>query len=191
MDKPVCYIIGGPNGAGKTTFALNCLPEITGCSNFLNADMMAYGLSPLNNSGELMAGKIFLRQIQENISKRETFAFETTLAAKTFARLFCRLNEDDYKIVLFFLWIPSAVYSYERVCERVKNGGHAVPKDTVFRRYDRVMNNFRTIYSKLCDEIYCYDNRDGISKPIFKMDSKGIFVKNTILYNEIMGITNE
>jgi predicted ABC-type ATPase len=85
---PTCWIIAGPNGAGKTTFALEYLPQVVGCTHFINADLIAAGLSPFIPERELMAAsRIFLREIEECIEVREDFAFETTLAGRTYLRL--------------------------------------------------------------------------------------------------------
>ncbi len=116
MEKPTCYVIAGPDGAGKTTFALNYLPNIAGCNNFVNADMIAYGISPLNSlAAQYDAGRLFLNEINKNIAKRKDFAFETTLAGRSYINLLKTLKQDDWQIVLFFLWIPSADFSKDRV----------------------------------------------------------------------------
>ncbi len=93
IQKPTCYIIAGPNGAGKTTFALRYLPEIAKCSNFINADLIAQGISPLDSLvAQYEAGRIFLREIHSNIEQRKDFAFETTLAGRSHINLFKRLR---------------------------------------------------------------------------------------------------
>jgi predicted ABC-type ATPase len=90
---PTCWIIAGPNGAGKTTFALEYLPKVAGCTNFVNADLIAAGLSPLAPERELIAAsRIFLREIEEHIARREDFAFETTLEGRTYLLLIERLR---------------------------------------------------------------------------------------------------
>ena len=106
-------MIAGPNGAGKTTFALRYLPELTGCQNFINADLIADGLSPLDPSMvQMEAGKTLLREIQGNVELRVDFAFETT---RSYARLLRELRSNGWKIILFYLWIPSAEFSRLRV----------------------------------------------------------------------------
>jgi len=134
-------VIAGPNGAGKTTFALHYLPQIAGCRNFVNADLIAYGLSPFDSlSAQYDAGRLFLREINANIDKRVDFAFETTLAGRSQISLFKKLRQDGWRIVLFFLWIPDAAFSKSRVRERVAQGGHDIPDDTILRRYPRIMH---------------------------------------------------
>lgn len=101
--QPTCYVISGPNGAGKTTFALRYLPEITGCRNFINADLIADGLSPLDPSRvQLEAGKTLLREIKSRVEKGEDFAFETMLSGRSYVRLLKELRSKGWKIVLFY-----------------------------------------------------------------------------------------
>jgi len=170
-SQPTCYVIAGPNGAGKTTFALRYLPEMTGCRNFINADLIADGLSPLNPVGvQLAAGKIFLREIEANVAAGTDFAFETTLSGRMYIRLLkelrsTRLRSDGttarhegWKIVLFYLWIPNAEFSRLRVRQRVESGGHDIPDEAITRRYRRTVSNFLTVFAPLCNEVFCYDN---------------------------------
>ncbi len=159
--QAICYVIAGPNGAGKTTFALRYLPEITGCKNFINADLIADGLSPLDPTKvQLAAGKTLLREIQSNVIKQVDFAFETTLSGRSYARLLKELRSNGWKVVLFYLWIPSAEFSRLRVEQRVETGGHDIPDDAILRRYKRTVSNFLTVFAPLCDEVFCYDNSE-------------------------------
>ena len=141
-QKPTCFVIAGPNGAGKTTFALRYLPQIAGCRNFVNADLIAYGLSPFDSlSAQYEAGRIFLREIHTNIDKWVDFAFETTLAGRSQINLLKKLRQNGWQIFRFFLWIPNAAFSKRRIRERVKHGGHDMPDDIIFRRFPRIMHN--------------------------------------------------
>ena len=190
--KPICYIIAGPNGAGKTTFALRYLPQIADCRNFVNADFLAYGLSPLNSlSVQFEAGRLFLREIYANISKRIDFAFETTLAGRSQINLVKKLREDNWQIILFFLWIPNATFSRNRIRERVRQGGHDIPDETIIRRYSRVMYNFIKIYLPLCDKIICYDNSGPKPALFFKQDEKGQRILKPELYAKIVRYSDD
>ena len=161
FGTPTCYVIAGPNGAGKTTFALRYLPEMTGCRNFVNADLIADGLSPLNPAGvQMEAGKIFLREIEANEAAGTDFAFETTLSGRMYIRLLEKLRSEGWKVVLFYLWIPGAEFSKLRVRQRVESGGHDIPDEAIIRRYRRTVSNFLTVFAPLCDEVFCYDNSD-------------------------------
>jgi len=186
-QKPTCFIIAGPNGAGKTTFALRYLPQIAGCRNFVNADLIAYGISPFDSlSAQYEAGRLFLREIYANIDKRVDFAFETTLAGRSQISLLKKLRQDGWQVVLFFLWIPNAAFSKSRIRERVEHGGHNVPDDTIYRRFPRTLHNFIKIYIPLCDKVLCYDNSGPKPVPIFEQDGKirRIFIRD--LYERIL-----
>ena len=185
--KPTCYIIAGPNGAGKTTFALRYLPEIAGCSNFVNADLIAYGLSPFDSlSAQYEAGRLFLNEVYANINKRVDFAFEATLAGRSHISLLKKLRQDGWRAVLFFLWIPSADFSRNRIRERVKHGGHNVPDDTIYRRFPRIMHNLIKSYIPLCDKVLCYDNSGPKPVPVFEQDGKTLRIFIQDLYEKIL-----
>jgi predicted ABC-type ATPase len=191
-QKPTCFIIAGPNGAGKTTFALRYLPQIAGCRNFVNADLIAYGLSPFDSlSAQYEAGRLFLREIYANIDKRVDFAFETTLAGRSQISLLKKLRQDGWRIVLFFLWIPDAVFSKNRVRERVKHGGHNIPDETIYRRYPRIMHNLMKIYIPLCDKAICYDNSRPKPISVFEQNGKALRILNHDIYEKILRQSND
>jgi predicted ABC-type ATPase len=191
-SKPVCYIIAGPNGAGKTTFALQYLAEIAGCRNFINADLIAQGLSPLDSlAGQYEAGQLFLKEIYRNIDKRIDFAFETTLSGRSYINLFKKLKQNDWQLVLFFLWIPDANFSKSRIRERVKHGGHSISPDTIYRRYPRAIHNFVEVYAPLCDKVFCYDNSNPKPVLIFEQDEKGQKISVNNIYKKIIRCSND
>jgi predicted ABC-type ATPase len=190
-QKPTCFVIAGPNGAGKTTFALRYLPKIASCRNFVNADLIAYGLSPFDSlSAQLEAGRLFLREIYANIDKRVDFAFETTLAGRSHINLLKKLRKDGWRIILFFLWIPNAAFSKSRIRERVKHGGHNIPDETIFRRFPRIMHNLVKIYIPLCDKVICYDNSESEPVLVFEQDRNGQKISNNDIYEKIMSFAN-
>lgn len=156
--KPVVYIIAGPNGAGKTTFAMKFLPRIAEV-NFINADLIAAGVSPLNpGSIAVEAGRIFLARIRELASRKTDFAFETTLSGRSYINLLSELRSAGYRIHLFFLWLPSLDLALKRVADRVQKGGHNIPAEVVGRRFKRGIHNLFNLYRGLCDLIVIYDN---------------------------------
>ena len=113
---PTVYVIAGPNGAGKTTFASEFLPDFVDCRQFLNADLIAAGLSPFApETQNVKAGRLLLERIGELASAGEDFGFETTLSGRTYARLLTGLRRDGYRVALFFLWLPSADLAVLRV----------------------------------------------------------------------------
>ena len=134
--KPInVYVIAGPNGSGKTTFARKFLPDYAKCPNFINADLIAQGLAPFGpHRAEVKAGRLMLQQIQSFSSRGLDFAFETTLAGRSYARLFRTLKRRGYAIHLFFLWIPGPSLGIARIKDRVASGGHDGPPSAVKRR---------------------------------------------------------
>jgi predicted ABC-type ATPase len=145
-------VIAGPNGAGKTTFAREFLPLEAGCPTFINADLIAQGISPFApENAAIAAGRIMLHLIEEQVEKEASFAFETTLSGRGYARMIPEWRELGYRVELFFLTVPSVEYAIERVAQRVRQGGHNIPKDVIARRYTAGLRQFDTIYKSLVD----------------------------------------
>lgn len=156
---PTVYIIAGPNGAGKTTFAVEFLPKIAGCRNFINADLIARGLSPLDvDSAAIAAGRIFLAQIRFQMNARHDFAFETTLAGLSYIKLIKEMRRAGYHVHLYYLWLPGVQLSLKRIAERVKRGGHNIPNDVAVRRYGKGLTNLFRRYIQLADYCAIFDN---------------------------------
>jgi predicted ABC-type ATPase len=157
--QPTVYVIAGPNGAGKTTFATQFLPNFVNCREFLNADLIAAGLSPFAPETQNMrAGRLLLERIRELAKARRDFGFETTLAGRMHIKLIEDLRRWGYRINLFFLWLPSADAAVRRVAQRVSEGGHAVPDDVVRRRYASGLRNFFRLYSPRVDAWWLFDS---------------------------------
>lgn len=158
--KPVLYLIAGCNGAGKTTFAKQFLPHEVKCLNFLNADLIAQGLSPLNTrAAALKAGRLLLEEFRHFVSKRETFALESTLSGKTYLNLLKQAKRRGFQIYLHYLWLPNPAVAIARVHERVKKGGHDVPVADIRRRFGRSLNHFISNYAPLADRWAVWDSR--------------------------------
>ena len=127
MSK-ICYIIAGPNGAGKTTFAEEFLPKDAECINFINADLIAMGLSPFRPEvAAVRAGKLMLEQIDRCIQKGESFAFETTLSGRVYIKKIKEMQAKGYRVIIYFLKLASVDLAIERVKLRVAEDGHDVP----------------------------------------------------------------
>ena len=151
MNKK-CYIIAGPNGAGKTTFANEFLPIEVKCLNFINADLIAQGLSPFEpRRMAIEAGRIMIHQINECIRKEESFAFETTLSGRHYYRKISDWKKRHYEIIIYYLKLPSVEFAIERVRLRVSQGGHNIPEIDIRRRFDRSWDNFQKLYKELAD----------------------------------------
>ena len=155
-------VIGGPNGAGKTTWAYRRLSSTLDIREFVNADEIARGISPLDpEAGALAAGRLMIERLNELVSAGQGFAFETTCSGRGHVRLLQRCRATGYRITLIFLWLPSANIALSRVARRVSRGGHRIPNEVIVRRYAAGLRNMRHIYLPLADEAYIYDNSDG------------------------------
>jgi len=153
------YIIAGPNGAGKTTLSYAILPEIFDCDEFVNADEIAKGISPLNPAkAGIRAGRLMLMRIKELISMGESFAFETTLSTKTYQGLIKNAKERGYEIILLFLSLDSIELAIHRVKTRVSEGGHSIPIETIERRFIGGLSNLFKIYIPLVSKWILVDN---------------------------------
>jgi predicted ABC-type ATPase len=152
-------IIAGPNGAGKTTFAHEFLPAEARLMSFVNADLIAAGLSPFDpERAAVRAGRLMVREIREHVARGEDFAFETTLAGRRYARAIPAWQADGYRVGMVFIALPSAEVALARVAERVRQGGHSVPEDVVRRRFVAGREGFERVYKRLVDEWRLYDN---------------------------------
>lgn len=165
MKSPRCIIIAGPNGAGKTTFAREFLPNYAGVVHFVNADLIAGGLSPLRPElAAITAGRLFLAELDRLAKARVDFAFETTLSGLVYLSRLKRWKAASYKIEIVFLRLPSPQLALRRIAARVKEGGHHVPRADVLRRFERGLKNFEQHYRSLADVWTVYDNSG--SEPI-------------------------
>lgn len=157
--SPNVYIITGPNGAGKTTFAREFLPNYADCKNFINADLIAQGMSPFSpEEAAFRAGRLLLEEVELYARRGESFGFETTLSGRTYLSLIRRLKRQGYEVYFFYLWVPSAELALSRVRARVLEGGHDVPEVVLRRRFDRSIRNFLLLYRPLGDSWMLFDN---------------------------------
>ena len=151
-------IIAGPNGAGKTTFAREYLPKEIGFIQFVNADLIAEGLSPFKPEiVAFKAGRLMIREIDEHVRNELSFALETTLSGLRYARQIPQWQERDYRIELLFLSLPSVELAVSRVRNRVRQGGHPIPESVVHRRYVSGRSNFDKVYKSIVDAWILYD----------------------------------
>ena len=181
MSKlPKLYIIAGCNGAGKTTASFTILPEILGCKEFINADEIAKGLSPFQpESVAVQAGRIMLTRMDELLQKGETFAFETTLATKSYKQKIEWAQANGYEVTLLFFWLDSPNMAKKRVAQRVAEGGHSIPSETIERRYYNGIANLFAIYIDMVDICYIFDNSEGRKELIAQKERH----KDIVIYN--------
>ena len=175
---PEIYVIGGCNGSGKTTFALNIFPNL-GNIEFVNADIIAAELNSDNpDAVAIQASRIMLGRLKTLAKQKQNFAFETTLAARTFAPFLRQCQARGYRINLIYVWLNSVELAITRVALRVASGGHNIPEDTIRRRYDRGRKNFLELYSELADSWIVYDN----TKPQRELVAEKELNKEAIIY---------
>ena len=156
---PSVYVIGGPNGAGKTTIAMRVLPEALGCREFVNADLIAAGLSPFRvESVALQAGRLMLERMHKLRDADVDFGLESTLASRSFVPFLKNCKSQGYEVHLLYIWLESVDLAIERVAHRVLDGGHNIPEDTIRRRYGASRRNFTELYLPLADSWEIYDN---------------------------------
>jgi predicted ABC-type ATPase len=158
MQKKI-IIIAGPNGAGKTTFARMFLPQEAQCPRFINADLIAAGLSPFApDAAAIKAGRLMLAEMDECVTRGESFAFETTLGGIVYLRRIQQWRDLGYHVGLFFLSMPSPEAAIARVAMRVRQGGHNVPEEVIRRRFDAGLRNLEHVYKSAVDAWAVYDN---------------------------------
>lgn len=185
-DPPTVYVIAGPNGAGKTTFASEFLPDFVKCREFLNADLIAAGLSPFAPETQNVPGaRLLLQRMKELAAAKANFGFETTLSGVTYLKILAKLKRARYRIELFFLWLPSAESAVTRVANRVQEGGHAVPEEDVRRRYTAGLRNFFRRYRRIMDAWWLYDSSRMPPVVIAYQQAGKLHVKQGPLYRRI------
>lgn len=152
-------MLAGPNGAGKTTSSRSLLAGALKVTTFVNADFIAQGLAGFDpESAAWEASRIMLERLDELAEKRQDFAFETTLAARSYVQRFEKWRGEGYCFQLYYFWLPSADLAVQRVALRVKNGGHDIPESTIRRRYSQSLKNLVSLYMPLADVWQVYDN---------------------------------
>jgi len=171
--NPQVVVIAGPNGAGKSTLAPAILRDTFGLLEFVNADTISSGLSAFNAEAvALDAGRVMLTRLRELASNKQSFAFESTLATRSYAPWISRLSREGYQFHLLFLWLNTVELAIQRVAERVRGGGHSVSGRIIRRRYQRGLENLSQLYLPLADTWVVYDNSGGGSPPLIASGGK-------------------
>lgn len=185
-SERTCTIIAGPNGAGKTTFAMKYLPSVAKCKYFINADLIAAGLSPFAPEAEIIAAsRLFLKEIKTCIRRHEDFAFETTLAGRGYLRLIGDLQAGGWQVNLIFLALNDLSLSKQRVAERAAHGGHNIPTKDIERRFSRSLYNLLYCYSHLCNVTLCFENSQPIPNLIFEQHYENREIHNQDLFGHL------
>lgn len=178
---PRCFVMAGPNGSGKTTAALTVLPEIE-CLDYVNADAIAYALSPFQpEKVAIKAGRLLIESVEELASRQEDFAFETTLASRSFYRFLKTCQSNQYEITLIYMWLDSPELAIKRVENRVRQGGHNIPKADIIRRYTRSCQNLMHLYLPIADNWTIFNNSYEASMPSLIAEGDNT---HTIVYDQ-------
>lgn len=159
---PEIFVFGGCNGSGKSTLAHRFLSSIKPSPEFINADIIASQLNPFDvDAVAIAASRLMLQRLNVLASQKIDFAFETTLAARSFAPFLRQCKTDGYRVNLIFIWLNSPDLAIERVARRVASGGHNIPHDIIKRRYQRGKDNFRDLYAPIADYWIVYNNSES------------------------------
>ena len=188
MSDKRLYILAGCNGAGKTTAAYALLPEQLDCKEFVNADEIARGLSPFNPERvSIQAGKLMVHRIDELLAVGESFVIETTLSTLSYVSLVRQAQEKGYTVGMLFFWIESAEMAEMRVAMRVAEGGHNIPREVIYRRYDSGLRNLFRLYLPCMDFWIIYDN-SSIHRTIVAEGGSHVREKihNQVIYDKIL-----
>lgn len=180
------FIIAGCNGAGKTTASYNMLPDILEVKEFVNADEIAKGLSPFQPERVSMAaGRLMLERIHQLMEKKEDFAFETTLATRTYVKLVEEAHQKGYFSTLLFFYLESPELAIQRVAQRVSEGGHHIPEEVIRRRYGRGLKNFFQLFSPLVDDWTFVDTSEKTHKVIAEKGNEKPLIYNQEIWNKL------
>ena len=187
-SRPHLVVLAGPNGAGKSTAAPGLLRGRLGVAEFVNADVIARGLSAFApEHAAIDAGRVMLRRLQQNVDQQRTFAFETTLASRSFAPRIASWIRAGYVFHLVFLWVQSADFAVARVRDRVSMGGHDVPEETIRRRYTRGLANFFGLYRPLATTWRLYNNAGPTPQLVARGTPTRTSIHDDALWRHIKG----
>lgn len=184
---PKLYILSGCNGSGKTTASYALLPELLGCSVFVNSDEFAKGLSPFGpERASINASRFMVKKIEYLLERKADFGIETTLATRSLIKIVKRAQEQGYEATVIYLWLSSPDLAIERIKARVAAGGHHIPEETVRRRYKVGLKYFFDDYAPTCDRWILADNSELPFKVVAEGGKDGIHsIKDAQTYNLI------
>ena len=187
MENKNLYIIAGGNGAGKATAACTILPEILHCKEFVNADEIAKGLSPFQpEKVAVESGRIMISRINDLLKEGMSFAFETTLASKSYKNKIELAKSKGYSVTLLFFWLQTIELAKNRVATRVLEGGHNIPNKVIERRYVNGIKNLFSIYLPIIDDVMIFDNSQSKSQLIAsKSDNSQLLIHDVQKYNQL------
>ncbi len=183
---PEIYVFGGCNGSGKTTLATKFLSTLNNKIEFINADIIAAELNPNDvDSVAIQASRIMLQRLDTLAQQYLNFAFETTLAARTFAKFLRNCKSQGYQVNLIYVWLNSPELAVTRVARRVASGGHNIPQDIIIRRYERGRKNFLNLYMEIADRWIVYNNSQQRQKVAEKPLNQSVIIYQSEIWQQI------
>jgi predicted ABC-type ATPase len=186
MSQPLCVILAGANGSGKTTVSSTILKEELGVLNYLNADVLAQGLSGFSvDEVAFKAGELMLKQMEELVVAKVDFAFETTLANRSLFSSIHRWKQSGFRVALVYIWLRSPDINVQRVAERVRRGGHNIPEETIRRRYERSLSNFFNLYMPIVDGWRFCENLEVVGVREIAAGNHDVRVYDDATWNEL------
>lgn len=188
--RPRVCVLAGPNGAGKTTLAAPLVRDRWGIETFVNADVIAQGLAGFAaDAAAIAAGRLMLEQLDGLSRERADFAFETTLASRSFLPRLAAMRAAGYEVLLVFLWLPAVELALLRVKERVRSGGHDVPEATVRRRFRRGIENFHGLYRPAVDRWWCLDGSRVPPQLVAEGEADSLLIHAADVWQRILDAT--
>lgn len=185
------FVFAGCNGSGKSTLARRLLSSIQPSPEFVNADIIAARLNPNNvDVVAIAASRLMLDRLKYLAAQKVDFAFETTLAARTFARFLKKCQNNGYRINLIYIWLHNSDLAVSRVALRVAAGGHNIPEDIIRRRYYRGLDNFFQLYSPIADRWIVYDNSNQRQKIAEKHFAQSVVIYQPLVWQQIVSSLN-
>jgi predicted ABC-type ATPase len=190
MSAPRVVVLAGPNGAGKTTISRSLIREELAIGNFVNADTIARGLAGFDPENvSLPAGRVMLQRLRELAAARADFAFETNLASHSLAPWLRDLQQSGYRVLLAFLWLPTAEMAKARVRQRVQEGGHSIPSDVIERRHARGLANLRATFLPMVDAYWLFDASCNPPRLVASGNPGSLTVHDPVVLPLILGAT--
>lgn len=189
---PNLYILAGCNGSGKTTASYSVLPELLGCSQFVNSDEFAKSLSPSDPSAaSISASRYMLSKIHYLLLRGEDFSIETTLATRSLTGIIRQAKKQEYKVMIIYFWINSPELAIRRVRSRVDAGGHNIPDDVIRRRYRKGIQYLFETYIALCDRWVLADNSKSPFVVVAEGNGDKVIIRDEEKYKTIRNIPLE
>ena len=192
MTMPRLFIISGCNGSGKTTASYAVLPELLGCSEFVNSDEFAKSLSPFSpEKASVGASRYMLLKMRRLLERRADFAIETTLATRSMLKMIKDAQEAGYFVTILYLWLNTPDLAVARVKARVAAGGHNIKEETIRRRYSVGLHYLFRDFMPLCDRWILCDNSEDRLEIVAESSDAGITVRNPETFGKIKSVNYE